>query len=474
MQKFKLKKAAFVLFLAAGLTLFFAVWSAAQRGSESEGPPALTICVEKYWDTIPALPNFHYEHPEINLVTESLPEPYDHSILANYEIDLETVPPTKSADREAALSRIKNQLMAGDGPDVFWLWMQDITSPFTYQNANSHVFSNFEKAAESGIFMDLKPLLTQELLQEMSDPFQNWVERQEHIYYLPLGYQICGALLPRASWQAHPDLLEAETDHFRYFQNYAAAFGQDSLRGFTGMLPCMALAKTNASVASTAARPDFTAFLDLQSNILHAQGYYPGAASTSNTRDRWCDALSSGQAPFQGEACYDFFMLNSARILSGMGDDTRFSPVPNDDGGVTAIVTSALVARSNTQHPEIVQQLIESFLSEKMQRSGFPDYGSTYDNFPVRAGMLADMLSDTLSHNWDLEWPDYNNYPEKNLSPETIQSFLDAESRITHYILPDDSALALYNAYKPYCEGSQPLERTQYEIAKEFLYYSDE
>lgn len=474
MRNFKLKKAIFILSLVMVLTLFFTMCSAAQRIFTNEESPTLTICVEKYWDTIPALPNFHYEHPEVNLVTEYLPQPYDYSILANYDINLETVPHIKSAEREASISRIKNQLMAGEGPDVFWLWMQDISSPFTYQNANSNVFSNFEKTSESGVFMDLKPLLTQELLQKMSASFQKWIESQEHIYYLPLGYQICGALLPRASWQSYPDLLEKETDYFDYFRNYAATFGEDSLRGFTGMLPCMALAKTNDSIASIAAQSDFNAFLDLQSQILRAQGYYPGAASTSNTRDRWCDALSSGQAPFQGEACYDFYMLNTARILSGMGDDTRFSPVPNDEGGVTAIVTSALVVRSNTKHPEIVQQLIESFLSEKMQRSGFPDYGSTYDNFPVRAGMLEDMLSDTLSHNWDLEWPDYNNYPEKNLSRETIQSFLDAESRITHYILPDDSALALYNAYKPYCDGSQSLERTQYEIAKEFLYYSDE
>ena len=99
---------------------------------------------------------------------------------------------------------------------------------------------------------------------------------------------------------------------------------------------------------------------------------------------------------------------------------------------------------------------------------------STFDNFPVRAGMLADMLSDTRSHNWDLTWKDHNKYPEKDLSQETIQSFLDAEARITNYILPDDSAVALYNAYLPYCEGIQSLERTQYEVEKEFVYYQDE
>ena len=236
----------------------------------------------------------------------------------------------------------------------------------------------------------------------------------------------------------------------------------------------MSLAKAGDDLPTMIARDDFQNYLDLQTKILNAEGYYPGASSTSNTRDRWCDALSSGQAPFQGESAFDFFMLNSARVLSGMGDDTRFAPVPNDDGGVTAIVTSVLIVRSNTEHPELVQQLIEFFLSEKTQRSGFPDYGSTFDNFPVRAGMLADMLSDTRSHNWDLTWKDHNKYPEKDLSQEIIQSFLDAEARITNYILPDDSALALYNAYLPYCEGTQSLERTQYEIAKEFVYYQDE
>lgn len=470
MQLFIKSRRIAVLVLIA-VTVLLSACSAIEKTDEK---PTLTVCTEKYWDSVPALSNFHYAHPEINLVTEYLPEPYEQTILINHNIDLENVPHTKSPEREAAITRIQNQIMAGEGPDVFWLWIQDITSPFSYQYADSNVFSNFEKTAESNVFMDLKPLLTDELLEQMSEPFQKWIENQEHVYYLPLGYQMCGALLPRASWQAHPELLEQETDYYSYFQNYASAFGEDSLRGFTGMLPCMSLAKAGDDLPTMIAQDDFQDYLDLQTKILNAEGYYPGASSTSNTRDRWCDALSSGQAPFQGESAFDFFMLNSARVLSGMGDDTRFAPVPNDDGGVTAIVTSVLIVRSNTEHPELVQQLIEFFLSEKTQRSGFPDYGSTFDNFPVRAGMLADMLSDTRSHNWDLTWKDHNKYPEKDLSQETIQSFLDAEARITNYILPDDSALALYNAYLPYCEGIQSLERTQYEVEKEFVYYQDE
>ena len=51
--------------------------------------------------------------------------------------------------------------------------------PFSYQYADSNVFSNFEKTAESNVFMDLKPLLTDELLEQMSEPFQKWIESQE-------------------------------------------------------------------------------------------------------------------------------------------------------------------------------------------------------------------------------------------------------------------------------------------------------
>ena len=221
--------------LVAVLLLLFVIvgFGACSTIKETDEKPTLTVCTEKYWDSVPALSNFHYAHPEINLVTEYLPEPYEQTILINHNIDLENVTHTKSAEREAAITRIQNQIMAGEGPDVFWLWIQDITSPFSYQYADSNVFSNFEKTAESNVFMDLKPLLTDELLEQMSEPFQKWIESQEHVYYLPLGYQMCGALLPRASWQAHPELLEQETDYYSYFQNYASAFGEDSLRGFT-------------------------------------------------------------------------------------------------------------------------------------------------------------------------------------------------------------------------------------------------
>ena len=389
---------------------------------------------------------------------EYLPELYDYDLLFDTSFDWETSTGEKSAAREAAINRIKNQLMAGEGPDVFWLWVAEICDPYVYRSANNFVFSDFSKMAESGAFLDLKPLLTEELLAQMSQPFQDWVARQEHVYYLPLGYELCGALMPETVWQAHPELLEPETDFFAYFQNFADACGEDSLKGFTGMLPCMALAKSSGSLTDMAAQDDLSDFLALQTRIQNARGYCPGYADPDRTRNLWCDALSQGWAPFQGECCYDFYMLNTARVLSGMGDETRFAPVPNDDGGVTAIVTAALVVRSDTAHPELVQQMIESYLSEESQRSGFPDYGSTFDNFPVRKGMLADMLSDTLSHNWGLcEDPDP--HPQKDLSQATIQTFLDAEARITNYILPDASALELYNACEGYTTGRQTAER---------------
>lgn len=445
----------------------------AQPAATGEEKPTLTICTEPHWQDPQALPIFRAEHPEIELKVEYLPELYDYSLLFDTAFDWETSTGEKSAAREAAINHIKNQLMAGGGPDVFWLWVAEICDPYVYRSANNFVFSDFSKMAESGAFLDLKPLLTEELLTQMSQPFQDWVARQEHVYYLPLGYELCGALMPEAVWQAHPELLEPETDFLAYFQNFADACGEDSLKGFTGMLPCMALAKSGSSLADMAAQDDLSDFLTLQTRIQNARGYYPGYADPDRTRNLWCDALSQGWAPFEGEACYDFYMLNTARVLSGMGDETKFAPVPNDDGGVTAIVTAALVARSNTEHPELVQQMIESYLSEESQRSGFPDYGSTFDNFPVRKGMLADMLSDTLSHNWGLcEKPDP--HPQKDLSEATIQSFLDAEARITNYILPDASALEFYEACEGYATGQQTLERTQYELDKAFVLYADE
>ena len=438
-----------------------------------QGNLTLTICAEPHWQNPQALPVFRAEHPEIDIEVEYLPELYDHSLLSDSNFDWETSNGEKSVERETAINRIKNQLMAGEGPDVFWLWTQDICDPFSYRSASNYMFDGFYKMAESGIFLDLKPLLTEELLAQMSQLFQDWVARQEHVYYLPLGYQMCGALMPETVWQAHPELLEPETDFFAYFQNFADTFREDSLKGFTGMLPCMALAKSSGTLSEVVARADLSDFLTLQTRIRKAQGYYPGAANPEKTRDLWCDALSQGWAPFQGESCYDFYMLNTARVLSGMENETRFTPVPNDDGGVTAIVTAVLVARSNTEHPELVQQMIESFLSEKSQRSGFPDYGSTFDNFPVRKGMLADMLSDTLSHNW-VRSDTSDGYPQKDLSQATIQTFLDAETRITNYILPDASALELYNACEGYTTGRQTLERTQYELDKAFVLYADE
>lgn len=459
------------LFLTVSLTA--CAGGSIQETPAGEAKPTLTICTEPHWQDPQALPLFRAEHPEIDLNVEYLPELYDYDLLSNTTFDWETSTGEKSTAREAAINRIKNQLMAGEGPDVFWLWVAEICDPYVYRSANNFVFSDFSKMAASGTFLDLKPLLTEELLAQMSQPFQDWVARQEHVYYLPLGYELCGALMPEAVWQAHPELLEPETDFFAYFQNFADACGEDSLKGFTGMLPCMALAKSSGTLSEVVARADLSDFLTLQTRIRKAQGYYPGTSNPEKTRDLWCDALSQGWAPFQGEACYDFYMLNTARVLSGMGDETKFVPVPNDDGGVTAIVTAALVARSNTEHPELVQQMIESFLSEKSQRSGFPDYGSTFDNFPVRKGMLADMLSDTLSHNW-VRSDTSDGDPQKDLSQATIQSFLDAEARITNYILPDASALEFYEACEGYTTGRQTLERTQYELDKAFVLYADE
>lgn len=198
------------LFLTVSLTA--CAGGSIQETPAGEAKPTLTICTEPHWQDPQALPLFRAEHPEIDLNVEYLPELYDYDLLSNTTFDWETSTGEKSAAREAAINRIKNQLMAGEGPDVFWLWVAEICDPYVYRSANNFVFSDFSKMAESGAFLDLKPLLTEELLAQMSQPFQDWVARQEHVYYLPLGYELCGALMPEAVWQAHPELLEPETD----------------------------------------------------------------------------------------------------------------------------------------------------------------------------------------------------------------------------------------------------------------------
>ena len=328
--------------------------------------------------------------------------------LSSSEIDIEVIPgPEKEpAERSAMLQRIRSEIMAGKGPDVF------ICSTLTGSGAagqestpmpGGRLFPFVENTRESGLFLPLDDLLPDMILTDVNDLIPQVMEggkneKGEQVL-IPLVFSVPGILFPGAdapkcdfegtSWN---DVLKGDDPLLAEQSVWAMNFNgynEEGIRtgyhnsGLSYLFPNIADFKMGQLPFSeeellTMVKDSLSAYRQLQDR------------ETEQKSMSTCYSL-------QQMAFGNFNVPEAEKYLF------TFSPLRNLESGSTALVSSYCAINANTKKKEKAIAVLDALLCKEYQLNETAD-GRGGQNLTIQGylGVMGMRMNRELGPHWDL------------------------------------------------------------------------
>ena len=331
--------------------------------------------------------------------------------------------PNNTEDRETELTRLRTEIMAGEGPDAFIL---DATVPGTVTDSGEPLealFPNVEKSMYSHLFLDLEDMAQSSEIIDLESCNKTVMDvgvTGEGRFLLPLTYTFSGLILdpsilndPAYVFTTLDELLQSDEEALKGIM----AWG--TFRLFPDCLGLLA---------------DYTG-----QNLLVTQDSLQQVIEQADAFSAFQDeTYSQSPALYQGGRT-----IGANHLMSLAREETEYAvlPIPNPQGGVTAAVTFYAAINANAAHPQEAFDFIELLYSpELVTQQGFEvngmHYGTMFDYggngslaIPVKDGVLLQYAEDS------------------GLLPGTLASFQGALDRIDSAKVYSDLDLAIYQMY---------------------------
>ena len=425
MKKLRLLAAGLALALVAALP--GCAGAAPDSTSLAVDEEVLTVCIESdMYDNLEDLGKlFHKLHPEVLVLFEQLPS-------INFEPT-----PQQLEEREAALTRVSAQVMAGKGPDLF-LFRDELYS-FAQAMGSRALFPDLHKSMAAGVFADWNAIIDesgQPLPQDYLTPLLDAGQMDGSQYLLPLSCDVYALLADAGLWaQELPAMAEAAG--FTALMDLARARGGRldlspkggalELAGaflLSAGVPAVDYGTGEVLLTPEALAPQLTAMAEA------------AAVDEENRRREGYDSADFYQLNNQGltvGSLGDRLMTVAALACSGSEPrDTRAVPIPMADGGVAAYMRHWAGVRANSPQKQNAWAFVQLLLGEELQSGGQIQrggrfYGSPstfWDALPVRAGCWRAKL-------WTGTLVSFNGVSLKDPSPEMLDSAAAIAKRVT-------------------------------------------
>ena len=328
--------------------------------------------------------------------------------------------PTEEARRETELTRLRTEIMAGEGPDAFVLntYMPGVLDPL------EPLFPNVEKSMYSHLFLDVEEMVQNSEIVALDSCNQTVMDvgvTGDGRFLLPLTYTFSGIMVDRSALE-DPDYTFSTLDQLLQSD-------QETLKGLfsystLGMFPnCLGLLADyqgqNLLVTSESLQ---TAIEQGESFAAYQDEQYSGStARLGGLAASWSDWMN---LPYE-ETAYNVY------------------PIPNPEGGVTAAVTMYAAINRNASHPQEAFALIEQlFREELVTQAGYEVNGYHYCttfHFGNSGGYMAALpVQDQL----------LLDYIEPNTQEATMASLRAAVERIDSAKVYSDLDLDIYDLYE--------------------------
>lgn len=290
--------------------------------------------------------------------------------------------PTAAEKREAELTRLRAEIMAGGGPDAFIL---DTTLPgavgeFSEEDPPEKLFPNAEASMYSQIFLNVEDMVQSSEVIDPDSCNQTVMDvgvTDQGRFLLPLTYTFYTNIVETSGLQ-DPAFTFSSVDELLASDETAL---QQVFASHTLLMPPAILGKLADYESQTLLVTTETLLAAIES-----------ANSLAAIRDS--SAAASGSSGYINES-----LLARIRYTDS---EYSFFPVPNQQGGVTAGVSLYAAINRNTQHPQEAFDFIELLYSDEVTTSTGWEvngryYGSTYPmaytGIPVKDEVYFDDLA---------------------------------------------------------------------------------
>ena len=332
--------------------------------------------------------------------------------------------PNNIEDREPELTRLRTEIMAGEGPDAFVL---NATAPGTVTDSGDPLealFPNAEKSMYSHLFLDLEEMVQNSEIIDLDSCNQVVMDAGvtgDGRFLLPLTYTFSALILD-------PTALEDPTYVFTSLEELLQS-DEETLKGIMAWSTFRLFPNCLGLLADYEGQ-----------NLLVTQDSLTSAIQQSDAFAAFQEEqYSQSPALYQGGS-----FISTDALTSLAGEETEYDvlPIPNPEGGVTAAVTFYAVINRNAAHPQEAFDFIELLYSpELITGQGFEVNGMHYGTMfgygynssyaiPVKDTALLQYIEDS------------------GLLPGTLASFQGALERIDSAKVYSDLDLDIYNLYE--------------------------
>ena len=293
------------------------------------------------------------------------------------EIHLEFVSPVSGASdpaaRETEINQLNTEIITGGGPDVFLMqtlrFTDDNLFPDVQKAMQNHSFLNLSDYADANAF-DPSSCYSGVLAAGQLDGQQ---------YILPLSFSVplfVGAenVITESGFQ--PDIASANQTAF--FEELSRVLKENGKQveyslSLTNLLdqPLIDYQEGAIQLDTDAVRQALTIEKDYTTHQLNFFNNYDS---------QQIDALAAG-TPF-GLLEMSDIALGTLHPLDTKGIAPFIQGIPNENGGITAEISSYAMASANTQYPEQCAELLYYLMSAECQDAAA--YPSTTEELPVR------------------------------------------------------------------------------------------
>lgn len=346
--------------------------------------------------------------------------------------------PDNQEKREPELTRLRTEIMAGEGPDAFIL---NATIPGTVTDSGDvleSLFPNVEKSMYSHLFLDLEDMVQQSEivdLESCNQTVMNVGVTGDGRFLLPLTYTFSMVAVDKSAL-ADPDYTFSTLDELLQ-SDQEALKEQFAYRTFNLFPNCLGVLADYEGQNLLVTADSLQKAIE-QSNALSAL-----------QNEDYSDSPEVYRAGYSGDGLRS--LINTETVYT-------FFPIPNPEGGVTAAVTFYAAINRNAAHPQEAFDFIELLYSEELASTqGFEvngrHYGSIF-HYGYSGGLGAAVpVKDEVFFQY-LE--------ESGIQPDTMASVRAAVARIDSAKVYSDLDQDIYELYETwhfsYGQLDTPLE----------------
>lgn len=360
-------------------------------------PEKLRILVDQPYDTMDAgwyVKKLVYQAVHMGILESE--DQVEIEVLPNDPMDVET--------RSGAITRLRTEIVAGQGPDIFLIG----TGTSVYSTPYDVLFSYPRGVMAQGRFLKLDEYIenAQYMDWDALNPLIMAAGRNENgQYLLPLSYTFPATVYNMA--EAGPDIPRDSIDKLDKTTTWEdMREAEDPILRHAGILYNAQSPNRVASVfGPTDDGEENLTFTQEEMQNLFDIGLHQNIELTSN------QVVTQGKDTFQAA---DTSVPQNCKLDMGRGFDTSdFStgsgdisdwemaiiPLCSRNGGVTATVTSYCAISDKTSDPETAFKLVEMLLSKEMQQDSPLTCLLGMDAFPVYEGLMEE--DEPVWHFWN-------------------------------------------------------------------------